>query len=408
MRPTPTPPLSRIWPAIGLLASSAAAQSVHTFPDSTEPLHRQVVAAERVIRGNHWNEGTILDHVIFPPAGLDRPVVGPQADCLDATSELLVAYTHKYAITRDPADRRRADSIFDGIRKLERVTGIPGLFARSLNRTDTALWHEKTLWYPEWHASTAMPGYRWLGDLSTDKFTSIVSSVSMYWEYCADEPHRKAAADLLDRFVGRVVDDNFKLTDLDGKMTLWGNMCPDLPHQPLNSLLMLMGVKAAHRLTGKARYEEAYRRLIDTHRYADHQILSKLLFPEEWRNVGDDYHAARALHILLRYEEDPSLRNKYRMNLNRHWHDWKSMDLSWESSPWFVMVYRVLTGEDVVTPYHLRHFRSFKGFERRRRTFDIPGPNGTTPVESDIEEASAARVRNYWFGRYHGLIDPTW
>ena len=394
--------------AIGLSCVPAAGQRVHVFPDTTQPLHARVAACERLILGNHWNEGTVIHHVIFPPAGLDRPVVGPQADCLDATSELLVAYAHKYAITKDPADRQLADSVFSGIQRLERVTGVPGLFARSLNRTDTALWHEKTLWYPEWHASRAMPGYRWLGDLSTDKFTSIVSSVSMYWELCADEPHRKAAAELLDRFVGRVVNDNFKLTDLDGKMTLWGNMCPDLPHQPLNSLLMLMGLKATHRLTGKPRYDSAYRHLIRQYRYDDHQILSKMLFPEEWRNVGDDYHAARALYLLLRYEEDPSLRNKYRMNLNRHWHDWKSMDLSWESSPWFIMAYHVLTGEDVKTPYRQHHMRSLQGFERRRRTFEIPGPSGTARVESEEEVVSAARIRNYWFGRYHGLIDPAW
>lgn len=391
-----------------LIAGPSAGQPASVFPDSAAPLYRQVAVAERLVVDNHWNEGTILNHVIFPPAGLDRPVVGPQADCIDATSEMLVAYTHKFAITRDPADRLLADAVFEGIRRLERVTGVPGLFARSLNRTDTALWHEKTLWYPEWHASTSMPGYRWLGDLSTDKFTSIVSSVSLYWELCADEPHRKAAADLLDRFVGRVLDDNGRLTDIDGKMTLWGNMCPDLPHQPLNSLLLLMGAKAAHRLTGKDRFDKAYRQLIETHRYDDHQILSKMLFPEEWRNVGDDYHATRALYLLLRYETDPSLLHKYRMNLNRHWHDWRSMDLSWESSPWFVMVYRVLTGEDILSPYHLRHIRSFQGFERRRRTFDIPGPHGTARVEAEQEDVSAARIRNYWFGRYHGIIAPTW
>lgn len=56
MRPTHAAPLC-LRLMIGLLASSAAAQTVHTFPDSTEPLHRQVAVAERLIRGNHWKEG---------------------------------------------------------------------------------------------------------------------------------------------------------------------------------------------------------------------------------------------------------------------------------------------------------------------------------------------------------------
>ena len=387
----------------------ALAQQVNEFPSRADPLRVRVQMFDRLMLGNHWNEGTIMQHVIFPPAGLERPIVGAQADCLDPTSEMLVAYAHKYAITRDTADKRIADGIFEGILRLEKVTGVPGLFARSFNRTDTPLWHEQALWYPEWHASTSMPGYRWLGDLSTDKFTSIVSGVGIYWELCADDMRKRQAAALIDRFVGRVADHNFRIVDLDGKMTLWGNMCPDLPHQPLNSLLMLMGLKVAHRLTGKERYGKDYRMLIEKHHYDDHQIHSKLLFPPEWRNVGDDYHAARALYMLMRYETDTDLLNKYRMNLNRHWHDWNSMDLSWESSPWFVMVYRVLTGEDVLTPRHLEDIRGMWGFERKRNVFRIPGPQGSSRMVESMEEGmAAAMIRNYWFGRFHGIIDPSW
>jgi hypothetical protein len=99
---------------------------------------------------------------------------------------------------------------------------------------------------------------------------------------------------LLDRFLGRIVDNNFKLTDLDGKMTLWGNFCPDLPHQPLNSLEMLMALKVTHHITGKERYNAAYHMLIDRYHYDDHQINAKILFPEEWRNVGDRAAVSRS------------------------------------------------------------------------------------------------------------------
>ena len=61
--------------------------------------------------------------------------------------------------------------------------------------------------------------------------------------------------------------------------------------------------------------------LIDRYHYDDDQIHAKIIFPEEWRNVGDDYHAARSLYMLLRYEDDRSLLIKYRMSLNRHWYD---------------------------------------------------------------------------------------
>jgi len=391
------------------LCTISMAQKVNDFPKRTDPLYVKVDKFDKLMLGNHWNEGAIMQHVIFPPAGLDRPIVGSQADCLDTTSELLAAYSHKYAITKDPKDRELANQIFEAILKLEQVTGVPGLMARSFNKTDKPLWHEEMLWYPEWHWSSSMPGYRWLGDLSSDKFVSIFYGVGTFWEFCADDQYKQKAAGLLDRFMGRVIDDNFKLTDLDGKMTLWGNFCPDLPHQDLNSLKVLMGLKVTHHITGKERYNAAYHMLIDRYHYDDKQINSKIVFPVEWHNVGDDYHAARSLYMLMRYEKDPSLLIKYKMNLNRHWYDWKDMDLSWESSPWFIMVYQVLTGEDVFTPERQQVVKDMWGFDRQMNKFKIPNGDGTFKmVESEEERTAAAMIRNYWFGRYYGIIDPKW
>lgn len=388
----------------------AYTQKMNDFPKKTDPLYLKVEKYDQLMLGNHWNEGAIMQHVIFPPAGLDRPIVGTQADCLDPTSEMLAAYSYKFAITKDPKDREIANQIFEGVLKLEKVTGVPGLIARSFNQTDKPLWHEEVLWYHEWHASSSMPGYRWLGDLSSDKFVSLFYGVGTFWEICADEEYKQKAAGLLDRFMGRIVDNNFKLTDLDGKMTLWGNFCPDLPHQPLNSLKMLMGLKVAHRMTGKERYHAAYHMLIDRYHYDDDQIQAKIIFPPEWRNVGDDYHAARSLFMLMRYEQDRSLLIKYRMSLNRHWYDWKDIAFTWESNIWFLMVYQVLTGEEVFNdPRREQGIKDMWGFERNTKKFNIPTENGgTQQVESKEEGTAAAMIRNYWFGRYYKMIDPKW
>jgi hypothetical protein len=391
-----------------LFSKQSFSQKVNEFPKRTDPLHVKVEMFDKLMLGNHWNEGTIMQHVIFPPAGLDRPIIGSQADCLDPTSEMLAAYSYKYAITKNPKDRDIANQIFEGILKLEKVTGVPGLVARSFNKTDKPLWHEEVLWYHEWHWSSSMPGYRWLGDLSSDKFTSIFYGVGTFWELCADNAYRQKAAELLERFLGRIIDNNFKMTDLDGKMTLWGNFCPDLPHQELNSLEMLMGLKIAYRITGNERFNAAYHTLIDRYHYDDHQINSKILFPAEWRNVGDDYHAARSLFMLMRYENDPSLMIKYKMNLNRHWYDWKNMEFTWESSIWFIMVYQVLTDEDVFTDERKQVVKEMWGFDRELKEFDIPADKGIKTVKSEEEGTAAAMIRNYWFGRYYGIIDPTW
>ncbi len=67
------------------------AQKVNDFPRKSDPLHKKIAMHDRLMLGNHWNEGAIMQHVIFPPAGLDRPIIGSTADCLDPTSEMLAA-----------------------------------------------------------------------------------------------------------------------------------------------------------------------------------------------------------------------------------------------------------------------------------------------------------------------------
>jgi hypothetical protein len=389
-----------------LCSGTMFSQNVNNFPKKTDPLYKKVEMYDKLMMGNHWNEGAFMQYVIFPPAGLDEPIIGPQADCLDPTSEMLAAYSYKYAISKDQKDRDIANQIFEAILKLEKVTGVPGLVARSFNKTDKPLWHEEVYWYHEWHQSSSMPGYRWLGDLSADKFTSIFYGVGTFWEICADNNYKQQAAGLLDRFIGRVVDNNFKLIDLDGKMTLWGNFCPNLPHQELNSLEMLAALKVTHHITGKERYNAAYHMLIDRYQYDDKAINAKILFPPEWRNVGDDYHAARSLFMLMRYEKDRSLLIKYKMSLNRHWYDWKDIEFTWEGNIWFVMVYKVLTGENDLTEKQAQGIKDMWGIEREEKEFKIPQHDGSFRiVKSEFEEVATAMIRNYWFGRYYNLID---
>lgn len=385
------------------------AQTSSAFPGRNDPLHKRVDMFDALMRANHWNEGTMMQHVIFPPAGASTPIVGSQEDCAGITAVYLAAYSHRYHVTRDPQVRAWADKVLQGILQLEKVTGVPGVVARSFNRTEQPLWHEQVYFFPqEWHWSSTMPGYRWQGDLSSDKFTDFLYGVGTYWEFCADEAHKKQAADFIDRFMGRCVDFNFKLVDVDNKQTLWGNFCPDLPHQALNALEVLAGMKVAYRMTGKERYRAAYHMLIEKYRYDDEAIMAKVLWPEEWKTPWDDELAAKALYMLYRWESDPSLLIKYRMCLNRHWYDWKNSEFRHEDDVWFHMLYQVLTGEEVMTAKSQQAIKSMWGFDRRKARFSIPLAQGMKTVESEEEGNATSMVRNYWFGRHYGIIDPTW
>lgn len=384
----------------------AFAQKVNQFPKLSDPLHVKIALNDALMRGNHWNEGTVMQHVIFPPAGIDRPVVGNQEDSAEYTAELLAAYSFRYAVTKDPQVRQWANELMEGLLKLEKVTGVPGLVARSFYRTSKPLWHEQAYFFPlEWHQSTSMSAYRWEGDLSSDKFTLFIYGVSIYWELCADETHKQLAAGFIDRFIGRCVDCNFKIVDLDNKMTLWGNFCPDLPHQPLNSLEMLAALKSAYHLTSKDRYRSAYEMLINKYHYDDQALKAKILWPEKWVTPGDDDLAARSLYILLRWETDNSLLIKYRMALNRHWYYWKNSNFQRDIDVYFTMLYQVLTDEKVVDDKCINAAKNMKGVLRTKGVFFIPTDHGTKKIESEQEFHATGMIHNYWFGRYYGFID---
>ena len=99
---------------------------------------------------------------------------------------------------------------------------------------------------------------------------------------------------------------------------------------------------------------------------------------------------------------------KYRINLNRHWYDWQNHDFTFQGDAWLIMLYQVLSGEDVMTEKRIQLTKDMWGFDRRKREFKIPTENGYKIVESEEEGSATAMIRNYWFGRFYGLIDSTW
>ena len=164
------------------------------------------------------------------------------------------------------------------------------------------------------------------------------------------------------------------MVDVDNKMTLWGNFCPDLPHEPLNALEILAGLRTAYHVTAKDKYIRAYHKLIDQHHYDEEAIMAKVLWPERWKTSWDDHLAAKSFYTLMRYENDPDLLRRYRMSLNRHWYDWKDRALDHPGNVFLTMLYGLLSGEDVKNDTLEAGIKGMWGFDRNRRSFAIPSP----------------------------------
>ncbi len=390
--------------AIAGTCAGAWAQAVNDLPRKEDPLSTQMVAFDVLVRGNHWNEGTVMPDVIFPPAGKDAPIVGKQDGSAMATGLYLAALSFRYATASEPGVRAWADTTMDGLLKLEKVTGVPGCVARSFNKAEAPNWHEYAFSSPmEWHESVSMPGYRWMGGFGVAPLTGVMFGVTAYWELCADDAHKAVAADFIDDVMGRCVQHDLKIVDANDKTPPGGNCCPDLPHEPLHALLVLAHLKAASHITGKPVFDAAYRRLIAKYKYDDEAVQAKALWPAEYRDEASDTLAAMAYYTLLRFEDDAGLLEKYRAGLGRHWAAWKEGD-----NPFLKTVYQALTHENAMDEKATARLRAMGTVAREHGTWDVALPDGPKSFDGDHETFDPWALPAYWFGRHVGAVDPQW
>jgi hypothetical protein len=255
-----------------------------------------------------------------------------------------------FAATGDENARRRATAAFEALRFLGTVTqGGPhpaphGFVARSIlpasgpdpNRQDSAehdrvmretrdrLWKDLS---PRWPLSSDGKWY-WKADTSSDELDGHYFFYGVYYDLVArSDEEKRAVREHVAALTSHLVDHNFQLVDHDGKPTRWGLFDPqDLNHNPnfreergVNSLSMLAYLKVAAHITGDAKYERAYRSLIDDHAYDQNVMIPKSNAGPGAGNQSDDEMIFMNYYGLLRYEKDPALRRKYLFAFYSHW-----------------------------------------------------------------------------------------
>jgi hypothetical protein len=255
-----------------------------------------------------------------------------------------------YAATKSPDARRRAVAAFEALRFLGTVTqGGPhpaprGFVARSIlpgdgpdpNRNDSPehdrqmqanrdhLWKSLT---PRWPKSADGKWY-WKADTSSDELDGHYFFYGVYFDLVAQsEAEKRDVRDHVAALTDHLIEHNFQLVDHDGKATRWGIFDPaNLNHnvdywgeRGVNSLSMLAYLKIAGHITGDAKYDRAYRKLIDEHAYGMNVLIPKTNAGPGAGNQSDDEMIFMNYYGLLRYEKDPQLRRKYLLAFHNHW-----------------------------------------------------------------------------------------
>ena len=141
------------------------------------------------------------------------------------TAPYLAAMCFKYKVTGDEAVRQEAVNTFEAMLWLERITPIDGLVARAIWST-TGDRDEKgrhgsgglpAKWYP-----TDDGKWYWKGDTSSDEIMAHLYSVSLFHDLVAEGKEKELAREHLDRMASYIIDNGWKVIDMDGKPTRWG------------------------------------------------------------------------------------------------------------------------------------------------------------------------------------------
>jgi hypothetical protein len=331
-----------LYPILALAPLVAAPPAV----TDSSPLIEKARYFQRDLIDKHLVDGLYISIVPVAPPGTLRHTVDEPGNVIHAgvwTGRYLAGAGYQYAATKDPWVRKHGGELLQGLRRLQEITGKPGLLARGYVRGHGPVedWEREGRDSREWHQGQGRhAGYRWYGDVSVDNFNAVLYGYAVYYDLAADAGQKKTIAFDVDRLMTHLLDNHCRIVDVDDEVTLYGHVGfdPDAARDdyykkftgarmarykveeparlPLRaSVLLLPDLLIAHHITGRPRYLDLYRRVVA--RYRSNPDLARDTRPFSPERVARVDHSSEgqtyeALYNLIRYERDPGLLSLYR------------------------------------------------------------------------------------------------
>lgn len=340
-----------------LVLSCVPSSHAQTISNSS-PLAEKAAYLQRDLIDKHLVDGLYVSIVPASPEGVKlRHTVDDPGNVIHAgvwTGRYLAGVEYQYAVTKDPAVRKHGGDLLVGLRRLQEVTGKPGLLARGYVQGhgpvegfergggDSAHWHQ---------GQGSFADYRFYSDVSVDNLNAVLYGYALYFDLAADDEQKRTIAYDVDRLMTHLLDNQYRIIDLDGHVTEWGHVGVDpdpsrdeyylkfyakeLPHYTVGpgwrpslraSLMALPDLLIAYHITGKQRYIDEYRKVVA--RFGEIPEPPRDVRPFSLERVARVNHSSEgqayeALFNLIRYEKDPKLLTKYNRWLTDLW------DMNW-------------------------------------------------------------------------------
>lgn len=301
----------------------AASEGVCRLKTETMTLAQKSALFEAAVPAEHMRYGFVMERVLAVADDPNSPWHWQVTDNDGShTADYCAAECFRYAATKAEDARKNAREAVNGCLRLVRLPEKRGFLARSAFRKDETMVASVA---GEWHESSDGQ-WLWKGDTSSDELDGHMFAYSVYYDLVADEQERRTIAAAVSDLIAGIAENGYVLLDLDGKHTRWGVWSPELlwsdhwqPQRKLNSLEMLSYLRTALHMTGDRKFDDAYRELVETHKYAETVRTSQLGTEPQSFSKFDDLLTFHAFYPILKYETDPTLRAIYLDALERFW-----------------------------------------------------------------------------------------
>jgi photosystem II stability/assembly factor-like uncharacterized protein len=355
---------------------------------------------------NHLIDGLYVPNVFLDINGNANLTAGGGADVAHAgvwTGRLLAGIAYKYGATKDESVRQSLGQlVLDGLKRLHRVTGIPGLLARGYWKGHGPTSDDRGEHHP---GAPPYQDYRWVGSVSVDNYCGVMFGYSVYYDLAADENQKKQIRNEVDHLMGYVLDHNMTIVDVDGKVTEWGRWeyDPDyLGQRPLDRIMQgqmavaLSALKVAHHITGKEEYQNKYLELVNKYKFSEVKNFPEVKMPLPDVPYSDLCMVIESLYNLMRLEKDEQLSASYRTLIGN------IRNLVKEGGNTFfgfaiaaslgendadensVKTLKLFPPDKIVHPVMNSVKSEWQGYARGSKSA-IPVPMGTRPLDNDFE-----------------------
>lgn len=355
------------------------------------------------------------------------------------TAHFVVAQSFRYAVTGSEEALSLARASLKAMLKLTTITGIEGFTARAIRRPGEEGYGNGHI---ECHPAKDETGeLEWKGETSSDEMTGHFYAYSYYYDLCADDEEKVGIAAACSKIIDHILSHDGYLCDVDGLPTTWANWNPDdinynarlVWERGVNSLEFLSFLLTTYHVTGDEKYRAVYERFVTKHGYAFNCVQHKVNDCHVCHI--DDQLGFLATVPLLRYENDPELRQLYLLGLR---HFWQSQRI--ERTPMWNIIYGALTGDFCDIENAVRSLQELpldmfdykvKNSNRRKLKWSCGqeafggGPQLMEPLPADERalgrlacnpfEPDGGRevllhdgcqyLHPYWMGRYYGLFE---